>query len=154
MGAVEEGGMPDIHTHIFRVELRPEIYRDIEIASGMPLDFLAAAIVEAFGFDLDHPFGFYSKFTGNVFAAKPRYELLDDVERDPDALSVEEVTVAEAFRRLKKALLFVFDYGDNWRFRVTFTGRGRMTQSRPYSRVLDTVGEAPAQYPIVNTADE
>jgi hypothetical protein len=37
----------------------------------MPLDFLAAAIVEVFGFDFDHRYGFYSKLTGRVFASTP-----------------------------------------------------------------------------------
>src|SRR5688572_26111556 len=42
--------MSDTATHVFRVELRPDLYREIEVFSGMPLDYLAAAIVEVFGF--------------------------------------------------------------------------------------------------------
>ena len=63
--------MSDTTTHVFRVELRPDLYREIEVFSGMPLDFFAAAIVKAFGFDFDHPYGFYSKLTGRVFASTP-----------------------------------------------------------------------------------
>ena len=48
-------------THIFRVRLRPKISRDIEIESSKSLYDLAAAIVQAFDFDLDHAFGFFSK---------------------------------------------------------------------------------------------
>ena len=40
-------------THIFRVRLRPKIYRDIEIDSSNSLYDLAAVIVQAFDFDLD-----------------------------------------------------------------------------------------------------
>ena len=29
--------------------------------------------MEVFGFDFDHPYGFYSKLTGRVFASTPRY---------------------------------------------------------------------------------
>jgi hypothetical protein len=68
---VERSAMSDTATHIFRVELRPDLYREIEVFSGMPLDFFAAAIVKAFGFDFDHPYGFYSKLTGRVFASSP-----------------------------------------------------------------------------------
>ena len=69
--SVGRSTMSDTATHVFRVELRPDLYREIEVFSGMPLDFFAAAIVKAFGFDFDHPYGFYSKLTGRVFASAP-----------------------------------------------------------------------------------
>jgi hypothetical protein len=52
--------MPRASTHIFRARLSPRIYRDIEIESTRSLYDLAAAIVQAFGFDFDHAFGFFS----------------------------------------------------------------------------------------------
>ena len=36
------------------------IYRDIEISSDSTVEDLALAIVEAFGWDCDHCYGFYS----------------------------------------------------------------------------------------------
>jgi hypothetical protein len=143
--------MSDTTTHVFRVELRPDLYREIEVLSGMPLDCLAAAIVEVFGFDFDHLYGFYSKLTGNVYASTPRYEVPGMLD-DPDALSVEEVAIEAAFRRVGKALLFVFDFGDDWRFRVTFTGRGQMPADGRYFRLVRSLGDAPPQYPM--TEDE
>ncbi len=91
--------MSDTTTHVFRVELRPDLYRDIEVFSGMPLDYLAAAIVEVFGFDFDHLYGFYSKLTGNVYASTPRYEvpgMLDQCHQNsgsaiPDCVSISRV---------------------------------------------------------------
>ena len=56
--------MADTSTGIFRASLRGRLYRDIELPSSKPLEDLAAAIVNAFGFDFDHAFGFYSKLTG------------------------------------------------------------------------------------------
>jgi hypothetical protein len=143
--------MSDTTTHIFRVELQPDLYREIEVLSGMPLDYLAAAIVEVFGFDFDHLYGFYSKLTGNVYASTPRYEVPGMLD-DPDALNVEEVAIEAAFRRVGKALLFIFDFGDNWRFRVTFTGRGQMPADGRYFRLVRSLGDAPPQYPM--TEDE
>jgi hypothetical protein len=139
--------MSDTTTHVFRVELRPDLYRDIEVFSGMPLDYLAAAIVEVFGFDFDHLYGFYSKLTGNVYASTPRYEVPAMLD-DPDALNVEEVAIEAAFRRVGKALLFIFDFGDNWRFRVMFTGRGRMPADGRYFRLVGSLGDTPPQYPM------
>ena len=54
-------------THIFRAQLRPRVYREIEIESTKSLYDLAAAIVQAFDFDFDHAFGFYSKLDKYVF---------------------------------------------------------------------------------------
>jgi hypothetical protein len=86
-----------------------------------------------------------------VYASTPRYEVPGMLD-DPDALSVEEVAIEEAFRRVGKALLFVYDFGDDWRFRVMFTGRGRMPADGRYFRVVGLMGDAPPQYPM--TEDE
>src|SRR5918994_6459642 len=136
--------MSDTTTHVFRVELRPDLYREIEVFSEMPLDYFAAAIVKAFGFAFDHSYGFYSKLTGRVFASAPRY-LVPGILDDPDALSVEEVAIEEVFRRVGKALLFVYDFGDDWRFRVTFTGRGRMAPDGALFRLVGAMGDPPPQ---------
>jgi len=68
MGVVakEEICMTEADTHIIRVALQSEssIYREIEVESHKTLSDLAEAIVHAFGFEFDHAFGFYSKFTG------------------------------------------------------------------------------------------
>ena len=53
--------MSRTNTHIFRVRLRPGVYHEIEIPSEKSLYDLAAVIVRAFDFDLDHAFGFFNK---------------------------------------------------------------------------------------------
>jgi hypothetical protein len=64
--------MAETGTCIFRVSLEPELYRDIELPADRTLYDLAGAIVQAYGFDLDHAFGFFPKLTGNILDAKPR----------------------------------------------------------------------------------
>src|ERR1700740_1700238 len=83
---------------VFRVSLRPKIYRDIEIAGAGSLYTLAQAIVRSFDFDFDHPFGFYSKFKGNIYDSPVRYELFVDIgEGEGDSRSVKRTTAAKAF---------------------------------------------------------
>jgi hypothetical protein len=154
---LQEDGMPRASTHIFRVGLRPKLYRDIEIDSGKSLYDLAAAIVRAFGFDFDHAFGFYSKLTGHIHDSPVRYELFADLNDDPFSLgekrseagSVKRTKIAEAFPKVGSKMLFLFDYGDQWEFRVEVTGFGEKTPKTRYPRVLAAVGEAPPQYPDV-----
>jgi hypothetical protein len=153
--------MPRASTHIFRVRLRPRLYRDIAIDSGKSLYDLAAAIVGAFGFNFDHAFGFFSKLTGHIYDSPVRYELFADLDDDPLRLgrqrskagSVKRTKVAQAFPEIGSKMLFLYDYGDEWRFQVELVGLGEKVPKTRYPRVLAAVGEAPPQYPDVDDAD-
>jgi hypothetical protein len=139
--------MTGTRTHILRAQLRPGVRRDIEIDSGDSLSGLAAAIVKAFDFDMDHAFGFYSKLTGNYYDSPVQYELFADLEGDSEAGSVERTTVAEAFPAVGHKMLFLYDYGDMWKFQVRVMRVGEKQIGVTYPRVVAEAGEAPPQYP-------
>ena len=76
-----------------------------------------------------------------------QYELFADMEGgDSDAESVERTKIAQAFPEVGKKLLFVFDYGDEWRFQVQPIALGEKTPKTRYPRLIAAVGEAPSQY--------
>jgi hypothetical protein len=89
--------MTDAGTHVFRVSLNPKLYREFEIPSERKLYALAKAIVAQFGFDFDHPFGFYSKLTEFVLDSPVKYERFADTGDDSDAGSVERTRIDHAF---------------------------------------------------------
>jgi len=138
-------------TLIIRAALngKAAIYRDIEIEGSKSLHQLAEAIVSAFGFDFDHAFGFYSGLKpATMMRASPRYELFADMgDADPGVLSVKKTKVAQAFPAIGHAMLFLFDYGDDWLFRVRLEKTAKKTAKVRYPRVVATHGEAPEQYP-------
>ena len=101
----------------------------------------------AFGFDFEHAFGFFNRLTGRVFASPIRYELLADAAMEGASRNVHETSVARAFPRLGSKMLFVYDYGDEWRFRVEVIGRGETVTGVAYPRVVARLGKAPEQYP-------
>ena len=142
--------MAQTDTFVIRAELdgTASIYRDIEIEPSKSLYKLAKAIVSAFGFDFDHAFGFYN---GDPYAAKPRgprYELFADMgDANPVVRGVKKTRIADAFPVVGHALLFLFDYGDEWRFRVKLKATGKKAAKIRYPRVVASRGEAPAQYP-------
>ena len=146
--------MSRMSTHTFRVRLRARVYRDIEIESTKSLYDLAAAIVQAFDFDFDHAFGFYSKLNENVFDSPVRYELFADLEGGGEARSVKRTTVAQAFPAVGAKMQFLFDYGDDWRFRVELIGQGEKAPRVRYPKLLKAVGKAPPQYPTEDEAEE
>ena len=146
--------MANASTHIFRVSLKPRLYREIEIDSGKSLYDLAEAIVRAFDFDLDHAFGFYGRLTGNYTASPVQYELFADTEGgSSDARSVKRTKVAQAFPIVGKTMLFLFDYGDEWRFKAQLVGLGKKIPKARYPKVLATVGKAPPQYPNMDKGE-
>lgn len=137
-------------THILRVRVfwEQSIYRSIEIPGDRSLYDLAEGIVAAFGFDFDHAFGFYSGLTEKTMReARPRYELFADMGEESDAKSVKQTPVAQAFPKLRHKLMFLFDYGDEWLFRVELTGFGDKAAKTRYPKVVASAGEAPVQYP-------
>jgi|tagenome__1003787_1003787.scaffolds.fasta_scaffold20905808_2 hypothetical protein len=139
-------------THLLRALLRPTLYRDIELESTNTLHTLAWSITRAFGFDFDHAFGFFSRLTGRVFASPIRYEVLADAAISGASRSVHETSVVRAFPRLGSKMLFVYDYGDEWRFRVELIGRGEAAAGVAYPRVVARLGKAPEQYPSTDVS--
>ena len=136
-------------THVFRVALQnaPAVYREIEVGSEKSLADLAKAIVKAFDFDFDHAFGFYSALKGrNVMRTQPKYELFADMGEADEAQSVKKTRVSAAFPGVGHKLLFLFDYGDDWRFTVEVIGRGQKEPNARYPKVLKKVGPSPEQY--------
>ena len=138
--------MVEAKTQIFRTSLGAKVYRDFEILSAKNLYDLAGAIVGVFGFDFDHAFGFYSKLTGHVFDSPVKYELFADMG-ESGARSVKRTRIIDAFPAIGAKMTFLFDYGDNWQFRIELIGQSRKEPRVRYPRLLKAIGEAPEQYP-------
>jgi hypothetical protein len=131
------------------LERRRSIYRDIEIEASNSLHRFAQAIVTAFGFDFDHAFGFYTGLTPAKMTREfPKYELFADMgETEPNVGSVKKTKVAQAFPAIGHTMVFLFDYGDEWRFRVSLRAMGAKIAKVRYPRVVAKHGDAPPQYP-------
>jgi hypothetical protein len=59
---------------------------------------------------------------------------------------VERTTVGTAFPAVGKKLMFLFDYGDEWRFTIELVKLGEKRPNTRYPRQLVASGKAPAQY--------
>jgi hypothetical protein len=130
------------------LEGKRSIWREIEIEASKSLYKLAEAIVAAFGFDFDHAFGFYSGPTpAKMMRQHPKYELFADIGNAEDgALSVKRTGVSQAFPAIGHSMIFLFDYGDGWHFRVSLREACPRVAKVRYPRVVAARGDAPAQY--------
>jgi len=138
--------MVEAQTHVFHASLSPRLYRDFEILSAKKLYDLAGAIVQFFGFDFDHAFGFYSKLTGRIFDSPVKYELFADME-ESNARSVKRALIVDAFPKVGTKMTFLYDYGDNWQFRIEVIGQNQKAPGVSYPRPLKAIGKGPEQYP-------
>jgi len=143
-----------MQTLIFKTQFfhAKKIQREIEVPADFSLYKLAEAITKAYDFDFDHAFGFFRNVTHNWnFRDCEKYELFADLEdqgiEPVDAGSVKKTKVSQVWKNLKNQMLFLFDYGDEWRWIITLKAFGEKESSVKYPCVLSVKGEAPEQYP-------
>jgi len=133
------------------LERRTHITRELAVRQDSSLYDLAEAIVNAYGFDFDHAFGFLSRTGDDFLRSERKYELFADMDiadEHPDSQSVRHTKVSDAWKKLGDTMTFLFDYGDAWRFTVQLIGIGVAEQGRKYPRIIKTEGNAPKRYPV------
>lgn len=129
----------------WRLRVGGHPYRVLAIPEGFTLYNLAEAIIDSFGFDFDHAFGFYDnivRWTDSVEG----YELFADIGEESKFKGVEKTKVKEALDKIGKKMLFLFDYGDEWHFIVELKVVESSKAGEKYPFVTESVGDAPSQY--------
>lgn len=120
-------------------------YRIISIPTDKTLDKLAEAILDSFDFEMDHMYGFYDNLK-NWGRSIESYAM--DAEIGNPTGFVTETYIGEAFEKPKKKLLFLFDYGDEWKFVVELLEEKEVDgKTKLATKVIESKGEAPPQYP-------
>jgi hypothetical protein len=130
-----------------KVYLTEKNFREFEIAGQASLYRLAEMINMFYGFSFDHAFGFYSDLD-DYFESKESYELFADMGEPSveGAKRVKTTKISEAFDTDGKAFLFLFDYGDEWMFKVERVSSVPSTTPKEFSRLMRSVGKSPKQY--------
>ena len=134
--------------HIFKVGLArwyagwddgSSIWRRFAVPPGISLDGLAGAILHAFKLDDDHLYDFRyrdQRGKGRVY----NHPCTDEGPFTP------EIAVGETDLAVGGEMLFTFDYGDDWQFKV----RLEQIEAEPCRlrepKVIESAGKAPAQY--------
>ncbi len=127
------------------------VSRDIEIRAASSLYALAEAIIiDAFGWDLDHAFGYYDNLKRH-YDSTDRYELfadMDDCENygPVEPKSVKKTKIHDVFDAPGKKMLFLFDYGDENLFTVELVAFRAKESKVRYPLVVNSKGKAPEQY--------
>ena len=120
-------------------------YRILAVPEGFTLYNLAEAIVDSFDFYFDHAFGFYDNIKRWTESTEG-YELFADIGGESEFKSVKRTKISEVFNKIKKKMLFLFDYGDEWHFIVELKGIESPKEDAKYPLVVESVGKPPPQY--------
>ena len=136
--------MSKIYT--IKISLYTDLFRIIDIRDNASLYDLSSTILKAFNFDMDHSFGFYDNIN-DLYKSKEVYELFVDsgCSDNPDAKSVKNTVISTAFS-LKKQMLFLFDYGDEWIFHVECQDISEAIPKTRYPKIIKKLGKSPKQY--------
>ena len=135
---------PQTGTMWLRVELpQHKVSRTIAMPVSDTLDDLHLMIQRAFGFDNDHLYGFYLNLR-DPYSGRQYF----DPRTEPgwaDGYSSDETTLASLNLYEGQRFLYKFDFGDNWEFLIT-VARHLPDEKRAKARIVEKVGEVPAQY--------
>jgi len=116
-------------------------------SSNHTLEDLAESILRSVYFDLDHCYGFYDNLK-RVTPSKEEYTLFADIgEEVNDGDKGVRTTLITAVFKPNKKMLFLFDYGDDWRFIVTCVKIEETKSMFRKPKILDAKGTPPEQYP-------
>jgi len=126
-------------------------YRVLAIPEEFTLYDFAYVITDSFDFDFDHPFGFFNHLTRYTQATEA-YELFCDDPNTrnvcpPYTKGVEKTLVNTVFTEIGKQMLFYYDYGDQWKFRVELLGIEPAEPGKKYPVCVQSVKKARRQYP-------
>ena len=130
------------------IDGRDKPYRVIEIEKYKSLKNLAEAILGSFKFGCDHAFGFYDNLNSWI-RSKVIYEHFVDLEDDyaamDNAKSCDKSRIESVFK-IGEPMLFLFDYGDEWRFKVQLVSQSEIKQGKTYPLTVEKFGKEPKQY--------
>ncbi len=126
-------------TYVFKVYLAKNLWRRIEISADDTLLDLHNSIQKAYNFDDDHLYSFF--MDGKLWSRERFSSPYDD-----QGVRVDEVRIGELGLSVGQNILYLFDYGDMWRFRVELEEL-RIEGVKPQKpKIIEKKGKSPEQY--------
>lgn len=126
-------------TYVFKVSLKKSVWWRIELSSDHMLLDLHNSIQNAYHFDDDHLYSFF--MDGKLWSYEKFTSPYDD-----EGPHVDEVRIGELGLSVGQNILYLFDYGDMWRFRVELE-EIRTEGSKPGEpKIIESKGKSPEQY--------
>jgi Plasmid pRiA4b ORF-3-like protein len=150
--------------YVFNAKLDrwPGVHRTIAVRADQTLADLHDALQAAFDWDNDHLYAFW---LDGKFWSRDGTEYVHPFVLEGDPFAGWGLPVAKPRRKSAEARLsrlqltkgrriaYLFDFGDEWRVRLTLR-HIVAADGELYPRILESVGEAPPQYPDYDEEEE
>ena len=148
--------------YVFKADLDgvPGVHRTMAVRSDQTLVALHYALQDASGWDDDHFYSFWLK--GEYWGrdgSEYSHPIHTATESELSFLRTGPAPKSADARldRLKlskgQRIAYVFDFGDEWRVRLTVRNI-TAADDGTYPRLLDSIGDAPPQYPDYEDEEE
>lgn len=125
--------------YTFKVSLTKDLWRRIEMSAKHTLLDLHYVIQNAYNFDDDHLYSFF--MDGKAWSHEKFTSPNDD-----EGPYVDEVLIGELGLSVGQGILYLFDYGDEWKFWVELEGIRSEGAKPRRPKVIEKQGKAPKQY--------
>jgi hypothetical protein len=149
--------MENVSTSIFRFkielkDIKPLVWRRIEIECDTTFESLHEAIQEAFGwsgmhlhdFTFRNP-DFFNKIQRIDGIPPTRGTEFDDGLDLEGDFQEDKVKLHEIFALGIKHVIYTYDFGDNWEHKIIFEGTFPRDQNEIYPRVIKSKGDSPEE---------
>ena len=132
--------------YLLKVALEKDLYRVLTVGSEHTFQELHWAIQKAYKFDDDHGYSFYmngeaGSQSGDRFTDPQTLSGGLDGEKPANAYVIGEAGLYEGMQ-----FLYIFDFGDDWRFNITVLSIQEGAKEPKNIKVVETKGKAPKQY--------
>ena len=127
--------------YILKVSLDKNLWRIIKLSHKTRLHELHLIIQEAFDFDNDHMYAFY---TGTSYRNGKQFYCADPFGESEE---YEDLTIEDAEIYKGQQFIYLFDFGDMWEFKIQVMDF--IENEDPYSspQIIESKGESVQQYP-------
>ena len=126
--------------YTFKVSLDKHTWSKIQLSSHDTLHDLHRLIQQAFEFDDDHMYSFFmdgEPWSKNAFKCP----------FDDEGPSADEVEIGELDLTYEQSFLYIFDFGDEWRFSIEVLEIKNQVTDKFEAEIIESKGELPQQYP-------
>ena len=127
------------NAYVFKVLLKRGLWRRIKIPSNHTLHNLHEAILEAYDFDNDHLYAFFME--GKPWKGTAYWSPQNDCGPYANRIKLKSLNL-----ELKQKFLYLYDFGDEWKFSVQLEAILEEEVSLLKPIVIEKRGESPEQY--------
>jgi len=126
--------------YTFKVSLDKGTWSKIQLSAHDTLDELHILIQNAFEFDDDHMYSFF--MDGEAWSKNSFKCPFDNEGPNTDEVEIGELDLIE-----KQSFLYIFDFGDEWRFNIEVIEVQNEDIKNFQGEIIESKGELPQQYP-------